>query len=355
MRPVVKPRPPLPGGPYLVVGLARSGVAAALALRARGEEVIGCDAGAPRHARADRGGREAFGRRRRSPPRCVRRRPCRPRRDAHQEPRRAPEPPPRWWRREPVACPCSASSSSPGGWSDNEFIAVTGTNGKTTTTEWIGHIHREAALPVAVVGNVGTAATSLVGSRLARRRTVVCEASSFQLEDTIAFAPEAARAAQPGARPPGPPRRLSTATSRPSCGCSPTRATMTSRSRPSTWRSRISAAAPAGSCSAGRRRRAQRAGRPAVVGRAAAARQSTRSRCPGAHNRANAMAAAAVCLARGVDADAVADGLRTFRGRRPPAGDDRAARRRGVRQRLQGDQRRLARWSRCAATPAACI
>src|SRR4051794_13571212 len=36
----VKPRPPLPGGPYLVVGLARSGAAAALALRARGEEVI---------------------------------------------------------------------------------------------------------------------------------------------------------------------------------------------------------------------------------------------------------------------------------------------------------------------------
>ena len=32
---------PLPPGPYLVVGLARSGEAAALALRARGEEVIG--------------------------------------------------------------------------------------------------------------------------------------------------------------------------------------------------------------------------------------------------------------------------------------------------------------------------
>ena len=40
-----KPRPPLPPGPYLVVGLARSGVAAALALRARGLEVIGSDAG----------------------------------------------------------------------------------------------------------------------------------------------------------------------------------------------------------------------------------------------------------------------------------------------------------------------
>ena len=42
---VPKPRPPLPGGPYLVVGLARSGVSSALVLRARGEEVIGCDAG----------------------------------------------------------------------------------------------------------------------------------------------------------------------------------------------------------------------------------------------------------------------------------------------------------------------
>jgi len=36
-------RPPLPGGPYLVVGLARSGSAAALALAARGEQVIGTD------------------------------------------------------------------------------------------------------------------------------------------------------------------------------------------------------------------------------------------------------------------------------------------------------------------------
>src|SRR5207248_3548184 len=73
----------------------------------------------------------------------------------------------------------------------NEFVAVTGTNGKTTTTEWIGYIHREAALPVAVAGNVGTALTSLV-SRVAPDVTIVCEASSFQLDDTELFAPEAA-------------------------------------------------------------------------------------------------------------------------------------------------------------------
>src|SRR2546430_1746090 len=75
----------------------------------------------------------------------------------------------------------------------NEFVAVTGTNGKTTTTEWIGHVHREAGLPAAVAGNVGTAASSLVlDGGLPADATVVCEASSFQLEDTLAFSPEAA-------------------------------------------------------------------------------------------------------------------------------------------------------------------
>ena len=43
-------RPELPGGPYLVVGLARSGQAAARLLAARGEEVVGVDAGEPEGA-----------------------------------------------------------------------------------------------------------------------------------------------------------------------------------------------------------------------------------------------------------------------------------------------------------------
>ncbi len=74
---------------------------------------------------------------------------------------------------------------------ENEFIALTGSNGKTTTVELIGHIHRVAGLPVVVAGNVGTALTSLPGT-LEPDAVVVCEASSFQLEDTEAFAPEAA-------------------------------------------------------------------------------------------------------------------------------------------------------------------
>jgi UDP-N-acetylmuramoylalanine--D-glutamate ligase len=71
----------------------------------------------------------------------------------------------------------------------NRFVAVTGTNGKTTTVELLGHVYRTAAEPVAVAGNVGTPLSSLAGT-VAADATVLCEASSFQLEDCEAFAPE---------------------------------------------------------------------------------------------------------------------------------------------------------------------
>jgi len=71
----------------------------------------------------------------------------------------------------------------------NRFLAVTGTNGKTTVAELLGHVWRSAGEPVAVAGNVGTPLASLAGG-LDPAVTVVCEASSFQLEDTEAFAPE---------------------------------------------------------------------------------------------------------------------------------------------------------------------
>lgn len=73
----------------------------------------------------------------------------------------------------------------------NRFVAVTGTNGKTTTVELIGHLYRTAGELVAVAGNVGVPLSGLVGE-LDHEATVVCECSSFQLEDTVAFAPECA-------------------------------------------------------------------------------------------------------------------------------------------------------------------
>ena len=73
----------------------------------------------------------------------------------------------------------------------NEVIAVTGSNGKTTTVELIGHLHRTAGLAAEVVGNVGTALSTLADRGLPETATIVCEASSFQLEDTERFAPDA--------------------------------------------------------------------------------------------------------------------------------------------------------------------
>src|SRR3954454_22093812 len=64
----------------------------------------------------------------------------------------------------------------------NPLIGVTGTNGKTTTTELLGAILRAAGRDVEVAGNVGTA-LSEVADRIEPGASVVCELSSFQLED----------------------------------------------------------------------------------------------------------------------------------------------------------------------------
>lgn len=69
---------------------------------------------------------------------------------------------------------------------DNPLVAVTGTNGKTTTSELLGHI-----LGAPVAGNVGRALTSLVGA-VDPAATIVLEVSSFQLEDVDELAPKVA-------------------------------------------------------------------------------------------------------------------------------------------------------------------
>ena len=71
-------------------------------------------------------------------------------------------------------------------------MAVTGTNGKTTTTELLGDIWRAAGCEVRVAGNVGTPLAEVVVADPPSETTVICEASSFQLEDSSAFAPECA-------------------------------------------------------------------------------------------------------------------------------------------------------------------
>ena len=179
-----KPRPPLPEGPFLVVGLARSGVAAARMLARRGGIVRGVDSGHPAAA-AGLGGEgvevvlDTDGLAQLDGTRTVVKSPG--------VPREAPV----------IAAALERGIDVIGelelAWRaiPNRFLAVTGTNGKTTTVELLGHLYRAAGEPVAVAGNVGTPLSSLAGS-IEPDATVVCEASSFQLEDTTAFAPECA-------------------------------------------------------------------------------------------------------------------------------------------------------------------
>ena len=70
----------------------------------------------------------------------------------------------------------------------NPVLGVTGTNGKTTTSELLGAVFRAAGRRVEVAGNVGRPLTALDG-HLAGDEWIVCELSSFQLEDVDAFRP----------------------------------------------------------------------------------------------------------------------------------------------------------------------
>lgn len=68
------------------------------------------------------------------------------------------------------------------------IIAITGTNGKTTTTELTGAMLRDAGFDVKVCGNVGLAFSEII-PELTADSVVVLEVSSFQLEYTDEFRP----------------------------------------------------------------------------------------------------------------------------------------------------------------------
>ena len=162
----------------LVVGLARSGLAAALALATRGERVVAVD----RSPDIDAGRLEAAG---------V---------EVHLGTEetallegvdvliKSPG--------VPAEAPLVTAARERGVpvWSEvelgsrllsNPILGVTGTNGKTTTSELLG-----AMLHAPVAGNVGRALTELDGGD--DLSWIVCELSSFQLEDVHEFRPRIA-------------------------------------------------------------------------------------------------------------------------------------------------------------------
>jgi UDP-N-acetylmuramoylalanine--D-glutamate ligase len=71
----------------------------------------------------------------------------------------------------------------------NRLVAITGTNGKTTTTELTGAVLRDAGVPVAVAGNVGHALSRLP-DEVGENDIIVAELSSFQLEHIERLRPD---------------------------------------------------------------------------------------------------------------------------------------------------------------------
>jgi UDP-N-acetylmuramoylalanine--D-glutamate ligase len=162
------------------------------------------------------------------------------------------------------------------------FVGVTGTKGKTTTTELLGAIFRAAGRPVAVGGNVGIPLTSLDPPGDA---WIVCELSSFQLEDVHELELEVAVLLNLE------PDHLDRHPTFEHYRAAKLRIFERARHK----------VVPRGSGLEG-------------IGFAAADDLPAEPLIPGAHNRANAAAAAAAARAVGIDDDAIAEAVATFPG-----------------------------------------
>jgi UDP-N-acetylmuramoylalanine--D-glutamate ligase len=274
-------RPPLPEGPYLIVGLARSGVAAARVLREHGE-VLAVDSANPDlpadlDAQVGSDGLDLLER-----AACVVKSPG------------VPNEAPVIARARELGVPVLGELELAWRLLPNRFVAVTGTNGKTTTVELLGAIWRAARLPVAVAGNVGTPLSALVGE-VEPDATIVCEVSSFQAEDAAEFAPDTAVLLNLSADHLD--RHGSFEAYREA------KLRLFARQAPDQV-----AVAPPGIELPGRARRID-FGEPAAL-----PLDPTEIRLRGPHNLENAMAASATALDQGVPPEAVATALREFAG-----------------------------------------
>jgi UDP-N-acetylmuramoylalanine--D-glutamate ligase len=168
----------------LVVGMARSGIAAARLLRSRGEEVFVSDAGVPRTtAELDELGipwesgkhtMEQFV----SADEIV----VSPGVPGDIAPLAAARS-----RGVPIVSELEVAWR----YLKGDIVAITGSNGKTTTTTLVGEILKAAGRVVQVGGNIGTAMCGLVDTSTSNTVNVI-EVSSFQLDDIRKFRPHTA-------------------------------------------------------------------------------------------------------------------------------------------------------------------
>jgi UDP-N-acetylmuramoylalanine--D-glutamate ligase len=174
----------------------------------------------------------------------------------------------------------------------NPFIGVTGTNGKTTTSELLGAIFRAADRPVAVAGNVGRPLTGLVDA-VESEAWIVCELSSFQLEDVHRFRPRI------GILLNLEPDHLDRHGTFEAYRDAKLRIFENQTEADAAIIPRDFGAIPGGALR---------------IEFAATDELPAEPLIPGAHNRENAAAATAAARAAGIDDNAIAEALRTFRG-----------------------------------------
>ena len=174
----------------------------------------------------------------------------------------------------------------------NPILGVTGTNGKTTTTALLGAIFDAAGVPAEVAGNIGRPLTSLVGV-IAAETWIVCELSSFQLEDVVTLRPRIAVLTNLE------PDHLDRHGTFPAYSEAKLRAFAQQERGDVAVLPRGFAAVP---------------GAAARVEFSAEDPLPAEPRIPGAHNRENAAAATAAARAAGIDDAAIAAALRSFPG-----------------------------------------
>jgi UDP-N-acetylmuramoylalanine--D-glutamate ligase len=172
----------------------------------------------------------------------------------------------------------------------NPILGVTGTNGKTTTVEWLGEMFRAGDRSVAVAGNVGRA---ISGVDAPADAWIVCELSSFQLEDVHELRPRVAVLINLE------PDHLDRHGSFEAYRDAKLRIFENQKAEDTAVVPRAFGDVPG----AGRR-----------VEFAAADPLPAEPRLPGAHNRENAAAATAAARAAGVSDEAIAEALRSFPG-----------------------------------------
>lgn len=212
--------------------------------------------------------------------------------------------------------------------SEVPIIGVTGSNGKTTTTSWIGHVLYKAGLLPVVAGNIGTPLCEAVISDEAKEaQWLVVELSSFQLKGVATFRPRIACVLNlyethldyHGTMEDYGDSKAKLAANMEEADCAvlnaddPFSASLASKTRARKFFFSSRQSLTQGVCLQGNAEHTEIVHRlPSGVNQPILPVRELG--VPGSHNVENALAVTAVCLAAGVDIPTIAEGLASFRG-----------------------------------------